>query len=282
MKSVILVSDARRGREAYEKVYDPSGIWSRPSNIAYMAPSTDRQIAAVMKTYGSEKYKLLYLLAKHGIYAQSNSTNPDSFFYSKRKNAPNSTSARDEGQAAHIMYHIHLALPTAAAKEYLDVGGGNGGISLKIGMALGARITVVDTVPQAIDGASWHKDLKELPDNHFDFVTIIFALHHFKDLDGMLRDIRRVMKPGSILCIKEHDCWSAIDAMMVDIEHSIFMYGTEKIVDDHTVHFKNFTGWEAKLGEYQFAQTHMSYFCGPREEITPTRAFIALFTLEKK
>jgi SAM-dependent methyltransferase len=241
-----------------------------------------------MRSYGADKYKLLYLLSKHGINVGLNqASNNDSFFYAKRmrpkETGPNA--ARDDGQAAHIMYHVKNALDDSPLvfENYLDLGGGNGGISVRIGAAVCAKnITVVDVQPQAIDGATWHKDLSKIDTNSIDFITVFFALHHFKDLDGMLRETRRVMKPGSILCIKEHDCWSATDAMMVDIEHSIFMYGSEKIVDDHVVHYMNFTGWETKLAEYEFEQFHMSYFCGPREEITPTRAFMAFFRLTKK
>jgi SAM-dependent methyltransferase len=226
------------------------------------------------------------LLAKHGINAHlGQASNSDSFFYSKRaQQQKDSNAARDDGQATHILYHIDVAFGERRSFDnYLDLGGGNGGISVRVGAALSAqKVTVVDIQPQAIQGAAWHKDLTDVAANSIDLITVIFALHHFKDLDGMLREVRRVMKDGACLCIKEHDCWSAVDAMMVDIEHSIFMYGTEKICDDHVVHYKNFTGWEAKLAEYGFEQFYMGYFCGPREEVTPTRAFMALFRLAKK
>ena len=44
-----------------------------------------------------------------------------------------------------------------------------------------------------------------LPDCSVDLVTCIMSMHHFRDFNQMLIEIRRVMKPGGYLFFREHD-----------------------------------------------------------------------------
>jgi 2-polyprenyl-3-methyl-5-hydroxy-6-metoxy-1,4-benzoquinol methylase len=62
------------------------------------------------------------------------------------------------------------------------------------------------------------------PDNTFDVVTIMMVIHHIKtpQLRSFMIDINRVVKPGGIVVIVEHDVRCALDAMIIDIEHTIY------------------------------------------------------------
>jgi demethylmenaquinone methyltransferase / 2-methoxy-6-polyprenyl-1,4-benzoquinol methylase len=41
------------------------------------------------------------------------------------------------------------------------------------------------------------------PDNHFDFLSMGYALRHIGDLSAAFREFRRVLKPGGIACVLE-------------------------------------------------------------------------------
>ncbi len=284
---VIRVDDACLGPQAYASVEGTGADqWGRPPKVTYVKPSSNGQIKAICRTYTQDKFKLMYLLEKHNVKLESRAGNQaDSHLYRhvrKGDDAPNPD--RDRGQAAHLHYHLQRGVSQASAparfSAYTDIGGGNGGISAALGGLVGAsKVTVVDPKggPLAA-GVARLATTKPIETASQDLATCIFSMHHFDDLPGMLADIARIVKPGGILFIKEHDCWNAIDSMMVDIEHSLFMTAHgETISDTHTLHYKNHVGWAHVLATAGFKLIHQEYFCGPREEVTPTRAFVATF-----
>lgn len=57
-------------------------------------------------------------------------------------------------------------------------------------------------------------DGSDLPfnDNSFDLITANMVLHHVDDLDGLLQEIRRVLRPNGYLVISEHDILSNMNS----------------------------------------------------------------------
>lgn len=57
-------------------------------------------------------------------------------------------------------------------------------------------------------------DGSDLPfnDNSFDLITANMVLHHVDDLDGLLQEIRRVLRPNGYLIISEHDILSNMNS----------------------------------------------------------------------
>lgn len=49
-------------------------------------------------------------------------------------------------------------------------------------------------------------------DNSFDLITANMVLHHVDDLDGLLQEIRRVLRPNGYLIISEHDILSNMNS----------------------------------------------------------------------
>ena len=45
----------------------------------------------------------------------------------------------------------------------------------------------------------------DLPDNSVDLITCLVCIHHFTEILEMFSEIRRVLKPGGLLFIREHD-----------------------------------------------------------------------------
>ena len=106
-------------------------------------------------------------------------------------------------------------LPEGAA--VLDFGGGDGRRALPLAEARAAHVTVADVDEDALRRAPRHPlvrtallDGRRLPfaSEAFDLVFVNHVIHHVQDLPSVLREIRRIVRPGGrILCIEFHpDC----------------------------------------------------------------------------
>jgi ubiquinone/menaquinone biosynthesis C-methylase UbiE len=67
-------------------------------------------------------------------------------------------------------------------------------------------------------------DTAQIPysDHTFDGITMLQVLHHVDDQLFTLYELYRVLKPGGILFIREHDCTSIEDKYIIDIEHLVY------------------------------------------------------------
>jgi ubiquinone/menaquinone biosynthesis C-methylase UbiE len=60
------------------------------------------------------------------------------------------------------------------------------------------------------------------PDNYFSVISANMVLHHIEDIDFTLSEINRVLKPGGVFCVLEHDNFTPLDNMIADIEHLMY------------------------------------------------------------
>ncbi|GAB3896757.1 bifunctional 2-polyprenyl-6-hydroxyphenol methylase/3-demethylubiquinol 3-O-methyltransferase UbiG [Spirosoma agri] len=104
---------------------------------------------------------------------------------------------------------VQQHLPDVAGKTLLDVGCG-GGILAEAFANLGIAVTGIDPSASAIDTARRHAGQGGLsityrtgtgerlpfPDASFDFVSCCDVLEHVQDVDAVLMEISRVLKPG--------------------------------------------------------------------------------------
>ncbi|NNM81267.1 MAG: class I SAM-dependent methyltransferase [Burkholderiales bacterium] len=74
------------------------------------------------------------------------------------------------------------------------------GVDPSPGMMKNARI------PQGVDMVEGRAEEIPFPDDHFDFLSMGYALRHISDLSVAFREFHRVMKPGAKLCILEITC----------------------------------------------------------------------------
>lgn len=83
------------------------------------------------------------------------------------------------------------------------------------------------------------------PDNHFDLITCFQTLHHNKNVDVMVHELKRVLKKGGILILREHDLNSNISKEFIDFEHLIYMcIEMEKVeVDNYIGNYKSKNDW---------------------------------------
>lgn len=109
------------------------------------------------------------------------------------------------------------ALVRAGMKQgmkVLDVGAGTGLVAVQACALVGdpALVTGVDPspgmmaagkLPQAMAMVEGRAESLPFPDNHFDFLSMGYALRHISDLTAAFAEFERVLKPGGRLCVLE-------------------------------------------------------------------------------
>lgn len=124
---------------------------------------------------------------------------------------------------------IKLKLDRKEDSAFLDIGCNNGEITeafaryLKVSSENSFGIDIEDQTDYC-PGSNFKKyDGKIIPfeDESFNYVSIIQTLHHVQELDEIVREISRVVKPGGLLIIKDHDCDSDSIKCLMNIEHKL-------------------------------------------------------------
>lgn len=98
--------------------------------------------------------------------------------------------------------------------KVLDVGVGTGLVAAQACLLTGdpALVTGVDpspgmmaasSLPQTMTLIEGRAEALPFPDNHFDFLSMGYALRHIGDLSVAFTEFERVLKPGGRLCILE-------------------------------------------------------------------------------
>lgn len=122
--------------------------------------------------------------------------------------------------------------------NYLDIGCGNGKKTI-----LFSKIFNIKNV-YGTDINNWgpYKKNKDFPfnfkfilndkldydDNSFDIITCFLTLHHIKNLDKIIIEIRRILKRDGIFILIEHDALNYYDKLLIEIQHTFFAFLYDK------------------------------------------------------
>jgi len=75
------------------------------------------------------------------------------------------------------------------------------------------------------DNGQWNptagSNVLPFADESLDLVTALMTLHHVRDLKGYLDDVFRVLRPGGLFVIRDHDCVSPLMADVLDVVHGM-------------------------------------------------------------
>ena len=130
---------------------------------------------------------------------------------------------------------------------YIDMGCGSGKDALLISKEIHASHTTcadvkdsrVADVKNNSNNSNYsfmliHEDTPlDIPDDSIDVITLFHTIHHMRDAQSRLQDLHRVLKPGGLLIIKDHNVKTQTDADNVTFEHFVYSIGEgEATVND--------------------------------------------------
>lgn len=121
-----------------------------------------------------------------------------------------------------------LRLPSPGC--LLDLGGGTGRVSSPLRRMVG-RLVVCDVCERMLAKAREKKldvvrarsEALPFPDESFDRVLVVDALHHFADQPAAIGDIARVLKPGGRVVVEEFDANRIVVRMAALAEKIVLM-----------------------------------------------------------
>lgn len=155
-------------------------------------------------------------------------------------------------------------------QQILDIGCADGTITAKIGKHFKLPISNIhgcDVVDQAGSNPTFtHTLIKEgdrLPyeTDSMDLVIALMSLHHVRHLDCMLKDISRVLKPGGLLFIREHNVTSTRVEAILDVVHGFYelVWATRcKHCDfsNYFIKYRSAEQWTEKLRAFKFKEIY--------------------------
>ena len=295
-------------------------IKQKDSNINikhYLPVNSDKQFLTylLLGNYNTQMYQLTNLISRFVNYSIDElknifKINPDSelsdlIIYNelrkKRKiKDPSLKVKRNRKRGEEVCNFIitekkKLGLPYGGDQYFhLDYGGNDGSVSSEI-----AKILKLDkTQVFSADVETWLGNIKtnlhdnitytmlsenqRLPynANSFDSVSCLQVLHHVEFMDFYIKELHRILKPGGILVIKEHDCINATTQLLIDIEHIIHEYVEPEIpnvdiLNRYVAFYKSFTELNKLLQKNGFEFISDNYNFDTR--INPTRYYFAIY-----
>jgi ubiquinone/menaquinone biosynthesis C-methylase UbiE len=155
--------------------------------------------------------------------------------------------------------------------NFLDIGCSEGGITAKLGEYFGldhSNIIGIDIrKPKSTDGFTFIQTQSEnqkipMDDNSVCFITALMVLHHTYDPENLLNEIYRVLKPGGIFLIREHDIDGNNDndgKTFLDILHGLYSVSWAKegyqenpdFCDNYYAVYRSRDNWTKMIEEYK-------------------------------
>jgi FAD/FMN-containing dehydrogenase/SAM-dependent methyltransferase len=125
-------------------------------------------------------------------------------------------------------------------------------------------------------------DTINIPTNSIDIITCFIGMHHFNDLqlNVLLDELRRVLKPGGIFILREHNCHPQLEPMVTSA-HAIYNAITQVNIDDEYIeyrHFRPLLEWRNMFAQYDLIDEMRYEF----QEHDPTENYLMCFRNAKK
>ena len=93
------------------------------------------------------------------------------------------------------------------------------------------------------------------------------VLHHITQVDISCKELRRVLKPGGLLFLREHDCENEDESRHIDIEHSLFelvlssksKQETIEYLANYDAEYRPLKMWTKMLSKAGFKELDLKY-----------------------
>lgn len=306
----VAIGNIRQAPKVYEYTNTVTGEkrFHRSLVQYYIPPKSNEQIRAVVKHGSIHDYgRLLTLLGKFWLGPKTKihelAELKDSDAYAivakqwRTRSASDTAERYHNAKASTIYTHLKPYLQDRNFEirkdsgTLLDIGCGTGHVAAALGRLLNnSTVHGVDfqaTNDSGIEYKQLEMDSSILPyaDESMDVIVINMVLHHVKDLTTMIQEIGRVLAPNGLLYITDHDCWDAVDAMLVDIEHQLYKHTADRENADqqserefNIYRYGNYYGWDEYFkGVLESIDGNVLQYPQPKNTIGATRQFWAVY-----
>ena len=145
----------------------------------------------------------------------------------------NQRGGEDDGRANSRVREIMdmIAREGVPVSSILDVGCGEGSITTAVGKALNLRASRIHGCDVREPASTNGFTFQHITDNHyripyedeqFPCVLALMSLHHIDHVEDTLTEIRRILRPGGVLIIREHDLSSPELSPVIDVMHGLY------------------------------------------------------------
>lgn len=188
----------------------------------------------------------------------------------------NESNSRSLSRVNDIVYLLNQIVPETP-QTYVDIGCSEGGITQLLGEKLGLqRVVGCDVLDESkikrIAGTCEMK-YEKIVDNNLpfadasvDFATMLMCLHHVKDHEKYIEEIARVVAPGGVFIIQEHNAQTNDDKLALDILHGMYSIVWNKtgqmedadFCETYESFYKSREEWTALLLKYGFEEVDVN------------------------
>lgn len=110
-------------------------------------------------------------------------------------------------------------------------------------------------------------------EEEFDVILLFQTLHHIKhDINIYMDGVRKILKKGGLLIIREHNCNEKNFDKLIDIEHGLYdvvANNNKNFFDNHYGSYKNICEWDKIIGLKKIFQKQLT---------SPTNSYYAIYT----
>lgn len=244
----------------------------------YAKPEADKQFLAVFNMGTISKNRLLEMLSYFvgsvwadmiAVHVKHDHSDSDIFAHIKKHIQYSETVLTKMYRMNTICDSIYRGLGNRSPRTLLDIGVGNGKKTLKMRDILGSKVSGADIAQWGPykSNKQFHFPYKQIqlspykipyPDRSFDCITLILVLHHAEDIIAVINECKRLLTPGGIIALVEHDVWSDETNMLVDLQHRIYKELFNEPGDYYGTYY-NFYEWDLIFAKCGMRSISMNY-----------------------
>lgn len=176
---------------------------------------------------------------------------------------------------SHQLINIIAKFNYKSDVKIVDIGGGEGNILNYIGKLNQITNNNLYVVEQQKEWAEkykysnninyifWDNNYINIESNSIDIILIMVSLHHMidKTIDNLMLNIKRILKKNGLIIIKEHNCITSEDKILINWEHHLYHIlmsknlnedNLKKYLDQSIFNYKSIEEYNNIFSKYNF------------------------------